>query len=83
MILYYGMARDRTPGERGATVVPVAGALVAGSLIGLADELLQILWPRRYFDWADVGMNVVAVGLGLLVAIPAWRAVNRPGGGSP
>jgi hypothetical protein len=50
---------------------------LAGSSIGFLDELLQIIWPRRYFDWADVGMNVVAVGLGLLVAIPTWSALNR------
>ncbi|MCH2279365.1 MAG: VanZ family protein [Vicinamibacterales bacterium] len=54
-----------------------SGVFLAGSSIGLLDELLQIIWPRRYFDWADVGMNVVAVGLGLLVAIPTWSALNR------
>lgn len=54
-----------------------AGALVGGSAIGLLDECLQIAWPRRYFDWKDVGMNALAVLLGLLVTIPAYRAAGR------
>jgi VanZ family protein len=79
-LLYVGFARARSgitaPGG-GPGFVPAAFALLIGALIGYADELLQILWPRRYFDWADVGMNVVAVALGLLVAVPAWRALGR------
>lgn len=51
--------------------------VVVGAGLGLADEALQIAWPRRYFDWADVLLNVIAVGLGLLVAIPAWGAWSR------
>jgi len=88
ILLYIGFARDRvgsTPdpgsgvasgGHRGF-VAPALAAFVVGCLVGFADELLQILWPRRYFDWADVGMNVVAVGLGLLVAVPLWNALRR------
>jgi hypothetical protein len=69
-LLYFGFARDRTP-------LPWAAALLTGCAIGYADELLQILWPRRYFDWADVAMNVVAVALGLVLVIPLWRATAR------
>ena len=81
MLLYVGFARLSEGDEErgvGSAFTPAAAALVVGSLIGYADELLQIIWPRRYFDWADVGMNVVAVGLGLLVAIPVWNALQRP-----
>ena len=80
MLLYVGFVRlFETDKERGGGSVfaPAAAALVVGSLVGYADELLQIIWPRRYFDWADVGMNIVAVGLGLLVAIPVWNALRR------
>lgn len=80
MLLYVGFARlSETDAEAGvgSAFAPGAAALVVGSLVGYADELLQIVWPRRYFDWADVGMNVVAVGLGLLVAVPVWNALQR------
>lgn len=79
MLLYVGFARHReTDAESGiGRAFAPAAALVIGSLVGYADELLQIIWPRRYFDWADVGMNVVAVGLGLLVAVPVWNALQR------
>ncbi len=80
MLLYVGFARDRGEPGKGSTLVPALSALLVGSLLGFADELLQIVWPRRYFDWADVGMNVVAVGLGLLVAVPVWSALNRDEG---
>ncbi len=83
VILYVGFARDRgaknpsaAPGNQ-APLQPAAAAVLLGSTVGLADELLQIVWPRRYFDWSDVGMNVVAVVLGVLVAIPLWNAVRR------
>lgn len=81
--LYFGFARDRArptatlPSSSSRAFLPAAAALLAGGLIGYADELLQILWPRRYFDWVDVGMNVVSVALGLLVAIPVWNALRR------
>ena len=80
MLLYVGFARDRGEPGKGSTLVPALSALMVGALLGFADELLQIVWPRRYFDWADVGMNVVAVGLGLLVAVPVWSALNRDEG---
>ena len=87
VLLYIGFARD--PSRRrasqqavapGGFLVPALAALVVGSGIGMLDELLQIPWPRRYFDWADVGINVLSVGLGLLVAIPVWSALERRSG---
>lgn len=76
-LLYVGSAGDRRPGESDNIRGAVVAALLMGCAIGLLDELLQIVWPRRYFDWADVAMNFVSVALGLLVAIPAWSALRR------
>ena len=53
-----------------------AVVLLVGGGIGLLDEVLQIWWPRRYFDWQDVGINLLSVALGLLVAVPAHRATR-------
>jgi len=87
VLLYIGFARDRgerraQPGESAANafLAPVLAAFVVGCGVGLLDELLQIPWPRRYFDWADVGINVLAVGLGLLIAIPVWSALRKRNG---
>ncbi|MBE21637.1 MAG: hypothetical protein CL481_05590 [Acidobacteria bacterium] len=77
ILLHRGFARGHAKSGKGSTLVLASGTLLVGSSIGFLDELLQIVWPRRYFDWADVGMNIVAVGLGLLVAVPTWNALNR------
>ena len=77
ILLHRGFVCGHGKSRKRSTLVLASGVFLAGSSIGLLDELLQIIWPRRYFDWADVGMNVVAVGLGLLVAIPTWSALNR------
>jgi len=69
-LLYIGCAAS----ERMSTRDAVVRAAVIGASLGLLDELLQIPWERRYFDWADVLLNVIAVGLGLLVAVPGWNA---------
>lgn len=63
--------------EHSPWIRPALLALVVGSAIGLLDELLQILWPRRYFDWADVAINVLAVAVGVLVAVPVVNALLR------
>ncbi len=65
------------PGKHPAWLQPALLTLFVGSAIGLLDELLQILWPRRYFDWADVQINVLAVAVGILVAIPVVNALQR------
>lgn len=82
--LGYGlMAAMFYVGLRGRTTAPslsrfaFAGAFLGGSAVGLLDETLQIFWPRRYFDWKDVGMNALAVLLGLLVTLPTYRAAGR------
>lgn len=66
-------------GARPRAAPLVAAALVTGG-IGLLDEILQgWLWARRYFDWADVWLNLRAGALGLLVAVPARAARRRAG----
>ncbi len=89
ILLYIGFRRSRgaDSGRASAlrsTLFAAAAAVALGTAVGFTDELLQILWPRRYFDWADVAMNVVAVSGGLLVAIPLANALRRedPGPGA-
>ena len=72
-----GVARAGPGGRSGPATLPrraTVWAFAIGVGLGTLDELLQIPWARRYFDWADVLLNVLAVGLGLLVAVPAWNA---------
>ena len=83
VLLYIGFARDRSERRprqevRAAAsfVLPAMAAFAVGSGIGMLDEVLQLAWPRRYFDWADVGINALSVGLGLLIAIPVWNALS-------
>lgn len=58
--------------------------MLLGSLVALAlvTEGLQIPIPDRYGDWADVGTNLVGVGMGLLAR---WliESLRRQGGQSP
>ncbi len=85
VLLYVGFsARPRNAIAASGTLPASPGVLhaampaaVLGFAVGLTDELLQILWPRRYFDWADVMINALAVGLGLLLAIPLSNGLRR------
>ncbi len=43
------------------------GALAVVFAVGLGDEIVQLAVPRRFFDWRDVALNVVAGALALLV----------------
>ncbi len=70
-------ASSQEANQNPAWIRPAFLALIVGSGIGLLDELLQILWPRRYFDWEDVRINVLAVAVGVLVAIPVVNALQR------
>lgn len=57
---------------------PVAFGFAVAAALGLLDEALQgWLWPRRYFDWRDVLLNARAAAVGLVLAVPAWRAWCR------
>ena len=38
-------------------------AFLMGTLAGVMDEVVQWITPRRFFDFRDIGINVMAVGL--------------------
>ncbi len=43
------------------------------AVVGLVDECIQWILPKRYFDWADVGLNLVGGVMGLaFVAVIDW-----------
>jgi hypothetical protein len=48
-------------------------ALALGSVAGVVDEVLQGFIPGRVFDWRDIGINCLAVALGLLHWLPEGR----------
>jgi VanZ family protein len=72
-----------------AALAVVTAALLASAL-GLADECLQGLLPRRRFDWSDVALNagaaVIALGLDELlhdrIGLRAARRARHRSGGS-
>lgn len=52
-------------------------ALLMGVLaaVGTTDELLQGMLPQRFFEWSDVGMNLVGGAGGMLAAeIAGWMS---------
>jgi len=48
-------------------------AFLIGALVGIFDESLQWMIPRRVWDFRDLGINALSVGL-LLVAI--WKGIR-------
>jgi VanZ family protein len=48
-------------------------AFFIGALVGICDEALQWMIPRRVWDFRDLGINAIAVGL-ILVAI--WKGIK-------
>ncbi|MBM3284337.1 MAG: hypothetical protein FJY81_00525 [Candidatus Aminicenantes bacterium] len=50
-------------------------ALLIGSLVGIFDEIFQWIVPGRYWDFRDVGLNVLAAGL---FQVALWKGI-RPG----
>ncbi|MGI9301683.1 MAG: VanZ family protein [Gammaproteobacteria bacterium] len=50
-----------------------ATAIVAGTIVGTLDEALQWLTPRRFWDYADIGLNVVGTGLALIAVAAGLR----------
>jgi len=45
----------------------------AGSIVGIADEILQWMIPNRYWDIRDVGFNAFAVGL---FQVTLWKGIR-------
>jgi len=48
-------------------------AFLSGSLIGIFDEILQWMIPERYFDFRDIGLNALAVGL---FQMALWKGIK-------
>ena len=42
-------------------------------VIGIGDELIQLMLPQRFFEIKDVQLNAFSAGLGLML----WRVVER------
>ena len=66
--LYYGLIgwlalRAMEPGRERPPYLP---ALVLTGVIGLGDEAIQWVLPNRFFEWKDVGLNVLSAALALL-----------------
>lgn len=64
--------------QSGRTVPrPGVVAVVAASVIGVVDELLQLMIPSRVFDPIDMGFNVLAASMGVAVSGAVSWAVRR------
>ncbi|HMP88588.1 MAG TPA: VanZ family protein [Kiritimatiellia bacterium] len=56
-----------------------------GIMLGIIDELIQWITPRRYFDYRDIGINTLAVvlmsiAIALVVKLPySWRVASAGG----
>jgi len=48
-------------------------AFLAGSFIGITDEILQWIVPGRYWDFRDVGLNALSSGL---FQILLWKGIR-------
>lgn len=59
-LLLYHAARLRW---RGA--LSHALSFSAGALVGVIDELVQAVRPERYFDWSDIGVDILSALLAL------------------
>ena len=65
---FYVAVRDRA----GLWVV-----LSASAAVSVACEFTQSFLPLRHFDWADLGMNLVGIGIGYLSAFAARADLER------
>ena len=75
--LIHDLVRDRFPGRGGYLL-----SFIAVSMIGLVDELLQTLVPQRSFDLGDIGSNMLAafLMLVLIVIMRRYPAISTPRG---
>lgn len=48
-------------------------AFLAGSLVGIFDEIIQWIVPGRYWDIRDVGLNALSSGLFLIIM---WKGIR-------
>lgn len=75
-ILFHEALLERSQrGRRGTH--PGLAAVGLASLVGVVDELLQLVIPSRVFDPVDMAFNVVAAGLGVGVSSAVAYAFGR------
>jgi len=48
-------------------------AFLIGGTVGIFDEILQWIIPRRYWDFRDIGLNALSVGL---CQIAIWKGIR-------
>ncbi len=71
-VFVYEALRERAGNGR-RVPVPALLAVVATSLVGAVDELLQLLLPSRVFDPVDILFNVVAAVMAVSASVAlAW-----------
>lgn len=58
--------------------VPALLAVLATSLVGTIDEVIQIVLPSRVFDWNDVLFNVLAGVMAVMAMMILGWARSRP-----
>ena len=76
ILIYLALIERQRNGRR--VPVPAFLAIVATALLGLLDESIQALLPKRVFDFIDVGFNAGA-GLMAVLAIIALAWARRRG----
>ena len=55
-------------------------SLVLTTIVGLGDEIIQLILPQRFFEFKDVFLNMVSGGLALLLV---RFAIDYKGGPHP
>jgi hypothetical protein len=66
-----------SPGRPRQELWPGLGAVLLTAAVGWADEGIQGLMPRRYYDLRDVGLNAIG-GLILVGCLVTVRRLARP-----
>ncbi|MCG8351761.1 MAG: VanZ family protein [Chloroflexales bacterium] len=71
--LFMHEALTERASQGGRVPVPAVLAVVGASLVGVLDECIQALLPRRVFDLRDIGFNIIAAVLAVVVSVAlAW-----------
>ena len=80
-VLMYEALKERAA-HGGRPRRPALIAIVATSLVGLLDELIQALIPSRVFDPVDIQANVLAAVMAITASLALARAGRRKLGAS-
>ena len=83
-LVYGALLERRRPGAGMRwSMRPAVTAVLVTALAGWLDEGIQHLLPNRYYDWKDVGLNLLAAILAVaaLAALAEARRADRSAGG--